>query len=321
MRTTKVNNDLAKQLEESRKALSDSRRKRIESIIQVGVKSGNRTFNNVDIDLLKTDYEHYQRNYKKNKNFGDFDIDKSGAIVVSRRSKGDDFLYIIDGNHRVEEAKSQGRDTIFAQICDGINVIDEARMFATQDVGKTQLKPKEKLKARMLYDPIVKDVMAITKKHSVSLDKTNGNRHLRGIGGFIRAFDRFGAEFCEWMFSLNESIDYQDISYVYGTEWIAAVELVYTKDKSLLNKREKNIKNVLKKVSFNELKKFVTTIPLESNRHKMDKVMMLIANGEINAQTIKLCNFDEITKQLTTREVKQFAVKVVDQMFSDESVK
>lgn len=76
MRTKKVDSNLSAVAMTDTKVLAeqlvDSRRKRIDTTIRMGIKSGNRTFNNVDLDLLKTDYDNYQRQYKRNKKIRNF---------------------------------------------------------------------------------------------------------------------------------------------------------------------------------------------------------------------------------------------------------
>lgn len=298
MRTKKVDSNLSAVAMTDTKVLAeqlvDSRRKRIDTTIRMGIKSGNRTFNNVDLDLLKTDYDNYQRQYKRNKKFGTFNLDRSGAIIVSRRKKDDDYLYIVDGNHRVEEARLQKRDFILAEIHEDSDINTEAELFANQDVGKTQLKVKEKLKARQVYDPLVQQVMKIMKKHGISLDKKEGNRTLTAVCDFVKAFDRYGAEFCEWMFSFNESIGYQDEKYVYRRNWIKGMERIYTRDASVLNQRVFKLKNVLLNVEPFELQRYVNYIPSGNTREIMPRVLLNIANGKITADKIKMCKFDVV---------------------------
>lgn len=136
---------------------------------------------NMPPGLLRID-PRYQR--KPNKSWlrdrkGKLDWQLFGRLIVSARNDG---FYVVDGQHRLELALSEGVDGVPVELHAGLTLSQEARLFHDLDTQRRGLSTDDNFRALVVAeDPVALSVKEVLDRHSIR------HGHFREGNGF-RAF-------------------------------------------------------------------------------------------------------------------------------------
>jgi hypothetical protein len=173
----------------------------------------------VAIDDLNIDAD-YQREFKRKRaeDIGEhWDDRRAGQIRVSRRE--DDSMWVIDGQHRTRGAQHAGNTHIVAEIDEGLDQAEEARLFDQLNQGRAPVSALERFRARLVYrDPEALEMTRIVQEFEGTIAEKTGRKNqddtgIRSIHSLERIYQAEGAAGLREILSLiNDAwgvVDYQ----------------------------------------------------------------------------------------------------------------
>lgn len=121
-----------------------------------------------------------------------FDVEQLGYIVVNKRATG--FLYVVDGQHRVElmRAVGWGDQRIHAECFDGLTQAQEAALFIARNDRKAVSK-FSKFKVQVTAkDPTACDIDRIVKEHGLLVSDQQMDGHLCAVAALEKIYNGAG---------------------------------------------------------------------------------------------------------------------------------
>lgn len=182
----------------------------------------------VPLDLIQTDYD-YQRKIKKNQLTSVFDLSRCSLLTLNLRDNEPDVLYVADGNHRCDAARSNGVKSLEAEIFVGLTKAEEALWFANQATFTKKINPKEEYKANLVWgDPIDTEIERLAKKYRLKVvDASKKDVELTGLGSARSIVRKSGSNALEAIFKLIKACKWNAQKRPYSSRWLDALHYVY----------------------------------------------------------------------------------------------
>lgn len=189
----------------------------------------------------------YQRapQNKINKIAREWDIQQCGMIIVSYRNGK---FYIVDGQNRYLAAGMVGLDALPCQIFENLDIKGEARVFANQNINKSNLSSFDLFKAELVAeDETALAVKAICDRYSISTKKSAASTTgtLKGLDITKRIYNNCGEEALEWIFNIIQDCGWHDVKGGYGSVIMAAIYNIFTNHNNELNSINQRLIDIL----------------------------------------------------------------------------
>lgn len=248
------------------------------AVLSNAIKIGNKKFANVPLNILSIDTDYQRTTGSKLKKLTEeWDEEQCDPLLVSYR---DDKFFILDGQHRWIAAKANHVECLPCKIYTGLSKIDEARLFAKQDLCVTKLTPYDTYKANLVIGDIVDTaIRTVCHKHNIMVSKNRRAQpgHLNAIVTTREIFMSCGSEGLDWVFSTIHEAGWHQCKKAYGKTILTALKFTYENYKSKLSQIEPLIVDVLQNENPNSI--------IVKARHKFshctdkEAVYRLITNG------------------------------------------
>lgn len=243
----------------------------------------------VPISLMKLDMS-YQRTISANvkKLMAEWDNGKCNFLLVSYR---DGYFYVLDGQHRMEVAKSKGLTELPCEILTNLTREEEALIFARQNRNVTKLNPFDTYKANLACgNPEIREVyidMEIARIcgcYNVEVKKIGCRQEnpktLRSISRARQIVDNNGSGCFSWILSVITSSNWNMCAEAYTKEMMVMLRNYYMDNLARFPKAEEELLKVIN-----------TTTPME---------LMAMANYEFG-EYAKTAALDLCLKELTRK--------------------
>jgi hypothetical protein len=172
-----------------------------EAVAPKAIKKDNQSFSTkfekVKLNELEVDRAYQRPITAKMERMGqNWNDEIVGVITLSRREDGT--LWILDGQNRVGAAMMAGRETLDADVREGLTLEQEAELFDRLNSTHTNVTAIDRFKARKVYnDPEALDIEAIVKSHGGTIAEKLGTRgsddnSIRAVASLNRIYRKAG---------------------------------------------------------------------------------------------------------------------------------
>ena len=195
-----------------------------------GETLGKVTYKKVDVRTIYVDM--YQRHKLRNARMGRlipiFDINKTGAIMLSYRNG---HFWCFEGMHRVVGAVANGEEYLMAAIYTDETVESEATMFATQDDAKTTIKPIEKYNAGIIAQlPDCVAIRDLCAKYALAVIDYDYRvtYPLRAIEAARAIVQKYGVPCLDWVLGVMKDAEWLTAKDATTAKHLQSLARVYT---------------------------------------------------------------------------------------------
>lgn len=242
----------------------------------------------IPLSLLRID-DSYQRTISNNvkRLMLNWDESKCTALIVSYR---DGYFWIVDGQHRFLVAQKLGLSHLVCEVFLGLNVEDEARIFASQNENITRLTPFDTFKANLVFNEKVDtDIKKVCDKYNIVVKKSTASKTLKSVTSARSVVRGEGATALSWIFDVIIKSNWSDFKESFSGDWIESLYYVYQNNKDHLKSVKMNLEKTFKNsspsqiVSYGNMKN-----PTLGRRARLKVILNSIANGECNSKDMQL---------------------------------
>lgn len=192
-------------------------------------KIGNKIFVDIPVELLKVDWDMYQRATQRHvriiaQNWND---DKCDPLMTNYRNDG--YFYIIDGQHRLMAALMRGIESLVCIVFVGLSIKEEADLFTEQNEGTKKLSPYDTYKANLCRgektDTMIKN---ICDKYGVAIKKANTPKVLKCLSVVRRYFrSDNGEEGLNWILDVIKVSGWENFSQGHSYDVVNSLWVIY----------------------------------------------------------------------------------------------
>jgi hypothetical protein len=193
------------------------------------VSIGGKQFAMVPVAAMRVD-RAYQRILKPyvRKMTATWDYQKCDVLIVSYR---DGRFYIVDGQHRYEAAKAKGVEFLACQILEGMNQIQEASRFLSQNTLARTLTPYDTWNANLLVgDRIDRIIDRVCKEFDLQIMGVKGKKGPGIIGSLVEArtiVRKQGEEGLRWVLGVLDAAQWNQKSNGHNSIIMKALRTFY----------------------------------------------------------------------------------------------
>lgn len=195
-----------------------------------GETLGNVTYKKVDVRIIYADnyQRHKLRTSRMNRLIPIFDVNKTGAIILSYRNGR---FVCINGFHRVTGAIANGEEYLMAAIYTDETIESEATMFATQDDAKTTIKPVEKYNAGIIAQlPDCVAIRDLCAKYALAIMDYDYRvtYPLRAIEAARAIVQKYGVPCLDWVLGVMKDAEWLTAKDATTAKHLQSLARVYT---------------------------------------------------------------------------------------------
>lgn len=211
------------------------------------VSIGEKKFAMVPVADMRVD-KAYQRTLKKRvkKMAARWDYNKCDVLVTSFR---DDAFYIVDGQHRYEAAKMNGVQYLACQVLEGMNQVEEAQRYLSQNTESCTLTPYDMWNANLLVgDPIDCTVNKLCKEYNVKVMGCFGTKGASVLGSLTEARNivkTSGAAGLRWILEVLNDAKWGEVKRGHNSHIMRALRRFYVTHKHEIFRYTDRVKCIL----------------------------------------------------------------------------
>lgn len=201
-----------------------------ETIFRNAVRVGKFKYAEIPIELLNVDTPYQrERNGEARKLLKYWNDGLCDAVLTSYR---DGVFHVIDGQGRINASKMRGERSVPCKILCDLSMIDEAELFAKQNIGTVALSGYDRFKAMLVSgNEVAIGIKEVCDEFGVEIRKASNNSTgvLRAFCTVESLYARHGKECLHWIFQTIEEIGWHNVKKGYCETVVASLRNVYTR--------------------------------------------------------------------------------------------